>query len=79
VVPTTILVDGVPRCVVRPTDMKALNRFLRGNKTFLLRARPDGAIDHRVADAAELTKFQDAFDLHKAGGGDEEEFFGTPL
>ena len=25
--PTTILVDDTPRCVVRPNDTKALNRF----------------------------------------------------
>jgi hypothetical protein len=34
--PTTILVDEAPRCVVRPNDVKDLNRFIRNGKTFLL-------------------------------------------
>ena len=29
--PTTILIDQVPRCVVRPTDAKALQRFIRND------------------------------------------------
>jgi hypothetical protein len=34
--PMTILVDEVPRCVVRPTDKKDLDRFIRNAKKFLL-------------------------------------------
>ena len=36
--PTTILIDEAPRCVVRPTDTKDLNRFIRNGKGFLLAA-----------------------------------------
>ena len=31
-VPMTILVDDAPKCVVRPNDMKGLQRFLRNGK-----------------------------------------------
>jgi hypothetical protein len=34
--PTTILIDDAPRCVVRPTDAKDLNRFIRIGRSFLL-------------------------------------------
>jgi hypothetical protein len=77
--PTTILIDDLPRCVVRPTDQKALNRFLRNSKAYLLAGRPDGAVTHREADAAELAKWADALALHRACGGDDEEFSGVPL
>jgi hypothetical protein len=49
--PTTILVDGAPRCVVRPTDAKALSRFMRNGKDYLLGKNLNGAISHRLADA----------------------------
>lgn len=77
--PTTILVDEAPRCVVRPTDSKALNRFIRNGRSFLLGARPDGAISHRPAEADELTKWRDALALHEACGGNEDDYFGVPL
>lgn len=77
--PTTILVDDVPRCVVRPTDTKDLNRFIRNGKTFLLGETPDGRITHRIANESELGRWQDGFALHKAWGGSDEEFFGLPL
>lgn len=78
-VPTTILIDESPRCVVRPTDTKALNRFIKDGKSFLLAERPGGKITHRNADEAEVTKWRNAFALHIAWGGDEEAFFGIPL
>jgi len=77
--PTTILIDEAPRCVVRPTDTKALNRFIRNGKTYLLAENPDGKISHRNANEAESVKWRNALALHKAWGGDDEEFFGTPL
>lgn len=77
--PTTILIDEKPRCVVRPTDTKALNRFIKNGKSFLLAQNPSGRITHRSADEAESAKWQDGFALHKAGGGDEEAFIGVPL
>lgn len=77
--PTTILIDQKPRCVVRPTDMKALQRFLRNGKAYLQAENPAGAIAHREADGAEALKWRDALALHKAWGGSEEEFFGVPL
>lgn len=77
--PITILVDEAPRCVVRPNDAKALNRFLRNARPFLLGQKPDGAISHRPAEAGELAKWRDALDLHEACGGAEDEYFGVPL
>ena len=77
--PTTVLVDDIPRCVVRPTDRKALHRFLRNGQNYLLADNPEGAISHREADAAEREKWQNARNLHTAWGGDEEDFFGVPL
>ncbi len=77
--PTTILIDEKPRCVVRPTDTKALNRFIKNGKSFLLAERPEGRISHRNADEAESEKWKLAFALHKAWGGDDEAFFGVPL
>jgi hypothetical protein len=77
--PTTILIDETPKCVVRPTDSKALNRFIKNGKGYLLAEKPDGRISHRNADAVESTKWQNAYALHVAWGGDEEAFFGVPL
>jgi hypothetical protein len=77
--PTTILIDEAPRCVVRPVDTKDLQRFLRNGKAFLLAERPDGKITHRSADEAELARWRNALALHKAWGGADEEFFGVPL
>jgi hypothetical protein len=77
--PTTILIDGTPRCVVRPTDMKDLNRFIRNGKTYLLARNAEGRISHRNAIEDEAARWRDALALHKAWGGAEEEFFGIPL
>lgn len=77
--PTTILVDETPRCVVRPTDTKALNRFMRNARSYLLAGVADGKVTTRAADAREAARWQDAFSLHNAAGCAEEEFFGVPL
>lgn len=77
--PTTILIDQAPRCVVRPLDMKALNRFIRNGQDFLLAGNPRGVITHRAADEAELEKWRNALALHRAWGGEDEDFFGIPL
>ncbi len=77
--PTTILVDEAPRCVVRPTDTRDLNRFIRNGRPFLLAASPDGTITHRGASDDELSKWRNALALHKAWGGEDETFFGVPL
>ncbi|CCE09106.1 conserved hypothetical protein [Bradyrhizobium sp. STM 3843] len=77
--PTTILIDERPRCVVRPNDTKDLNRFIRNGKTFLLAEKPDGKITHRGASDDEMSQWQNALALHRAWGGDDEGFFGVPL
>lgn len=77
--PTTILIDDSPRCVVRPNDMKDLTRFIRNGKSFLLAEKPEGKIAHRLAEEAEVQKWRNALALHKAWGGNDEDFFGTPL
>lgn len=77
--PTTILIDENPRCVVRPIDTKDLNRFLRNGKAFLLAEKPAGKVTHRAATEAEQTRWREAFALHKAWGGEDEAFFGIPL
>lgn len=77
--PTTILIDQAPRCVVRPLDMKALNRFIRNGQDFLLAGNPKGVITHRAADEAESEKWRNALALHRAWGGEDEDFFGIPL
>lgn len=77
--PTTILIDESPRCVVRPTDTKDLNRFIRNGKAFLLAEKPVGKITHRTANEAEERRWREALALHKAWGGDDESFFGIPL
>ncbi|MGA8172648.1 MAG: hypothetical protein WB816_17695 [Methylocystis sp.] len=77
--PTTILIDENPRCVVRPTDTKDLTRFLRNGKAFLLAERPVGKITYRAATDAEQTRWREAYALHKAWGGEDEGFFGVPL
>jgi hypothetical protein len=77
--PMTILIDESPRCVVRPTDTKDLNRFIRNGKAFLLAEKPVGKITHRAANEVEQSKWRDALALHRAWGGDEETFFGIPL
>jgi hypothetical protein len=75
----TILVDEKPRCVVRPNDMKGLQRFLRNGKSWLLAASPDGKLTYREADEAEKAAWTDARDLHRVWGGDEDDFSGVPL
>jgi hypothetical protein len=77
--PTTILIDETPCCVVRPTDTKDLVRFIRNGKTYLLANNPDGKISHRNADDAEAARWRNALALHRAWGGAEEDFFGTPI
>jgi hypothetical protein len=77
--PTTILIDASPRCVVRPTDTKALNRLLRNGKAFLLGENTGGVISHHPAEAGELARWHEALALHQACGGNEDEFFGVPL
>lgn len=77
--PTTILIDESPRCVVRPTDAKDLNRFIRNAKSYLLAVDPEGKITHRGATDEEMGRWRDALALHKAWGGSDEEFFGVPL
>ena len=77
--PTTILIDEAPRCVVRPTDMKDLLRFIRNGKTYLLGENPGGRISHRNADDCEAAKWKNALALHRAWGGVDEDFFGIPL
>jgi hypothetical protein len=78
-VPTTILIDDTPRCVVRPTDLKDLNRFIRNAKTYLLADNSEGKIAHRNANEVEAVKWRDALALHTAWGGSEDDYFGTPL
>jgi hypothetical protein len=75
----TILVDEKPRCVVRPNDMKGLQRFLRNGKIWLLAENPDASLSYREADEAEKAAWTNALDLHRAWGGDEEDYFGVPL
>ncbi len=77
--PTTILIDDTPRCVIRPIDTKDLNQFLRSGRAYLLAENPDGRIAHRNADEIELAKWRSALALHRAWGGDEENFFGIPI
>ncbi|MGY3450899.1 hypothetical protein [Bradyrhizobium sp. USDA 4353] len=77
--PTTILINERPRCVVRPNDTKDLNRFIRNGRTYLLAETADGKITHRNASETELAQWQNALALHRAWGGDEENFFGVPL
>lgn len=77
--PTTILVNEAPRCVVRPNDTKALNRFLRNAKDYLLADMPDGKITHRTASDEEVSRWRSALALHQAWGGSDEDFFGVPL
>jgi uncharacterized beta-barrel protein YwiB (DUF1934 family) len=77
--PTTIVIDDKPRCVIRPNDMKALQRFLRNGKTYLLAENPTGTLSFRAASEQEAEKWRDALSLHIAGTGSEDEFFGVPL
>jgi hypothetical protein len=77
--PTTILIDETPRCVVRPNDTRDLNRFIHNGKLYLLAEKPDGKVTHRNANDAEMTQWQNALALHRAWGGDDETFFGVPL
>jgi len=78
-VPITITVDEKPKCVVRPNDMKHLQRFLRNGKAWLLASAPDGQLAHREADAVERAVWDNARGLHRIAGGEDEDFFGTPL
>jgi len=76
---TTILVDGIPKAVVRPVDTKDLRRFLKNGNAFLTDGNSEATVSHRDADDAESSRWRLAFNLHKAWGGDEDGFFGVPL
>ena len=77
---TTILVNDVPRVVVRPVDRKALARFLRNGHGYLTEGFPDDAIvTHRDAQHDENARWQSAFRLHQVWGGSDDTFFGIPL
>ncbi|WP_374544577.1 hypothetical protein [Rhodoblastus sp.] len=78
-VPMTVLVDEKPRCVVRPNDMKGLQRFMRNGKDWLLTPNPGGKLTYREADETEKAAYADALGLHRVAGGVEEDFFGAPL
>ena len=77
--PQVVLVDGVPRCVIRPTDQKALDRFVRNSRKWLQAGNSDAKCTYRAADDAETAYWKDAFELHKAAGADDESFFGIPF
>lgn len=77
--PMTILVDDKPRCVVRPNDMKGLQRLIRNAKPWLTEQAPEGKTSFRDADPTETALWRDARGLHLAAGGNEEEFIGVPL
>ena len=77
--PTTIVVGERPRCVVRPNDMKDLQRFLRNGKSYLLAEHPTAAISFRSATDEEAQRWRAALALHKAWSGDDDGFFGVPL
>jgi len=76
---TTILVDETPHCVVRPTDRKDLDRFVRNAKKLLLADNESGKISHRIASDDESAKWHKAFALHTVWAGSDEGFFGIPL
>lgn len=77
--PQVVLVDGVPKCVIRPTDKKDLDRFVRNAKKYLQAGNEDAKCTYRPADDAETDRWKDAFALHKAWGGADDTFFGIPL
>jgi|GEM_PF-786197 len=77
--PQVVLVDGVPKCVIRPTDKKDLDRFVRNGKKWLQAGNEEAKCTYRPADDAETATWKDAFALHKAWGGADETFFGIPL
>jgi len=76
---TTILVDEIPKAVVKPLDTKDLRRFLKNGNVYLTHGNAEATISHREADDSESDRWQSAFRLHRAWGGDEDGFFGTPL
>jgi hypothetical protein len=77
--PTIIMVNELPRCIIRPTDKKDLDRFIRNAKKYLLADTEEGKVTHRPADDAEAAKWKEGFALHKAWGGADETFIGIPL
>ncbi|WP_034991074.1 hypothetical protein [Beijerinckia mobilis] len=77
--PTIIMVDNVPRCVVRPTDKKDLDRFIRNAKKYLIGENEDAKVTHRPADEAESAQWYEGAALNKAWGGQEDNYFGLPI
>jgi len=77
--PQVVMVDGVPNCVIRPTDKKDLDRFVRNAKKWLQAGNEDAKCTYRNADDAETAMWKHAFGLHKAWGGADETFFGIPI
>ena len=76
---TTILVDEIPKAVVKPVDTKDLRRFLKNGNAYLTAGNTDAKVSHRDADDVESDRWRSAFSLHRAWGGDEDGFFGVPL
>jgi hypothetical protein len=77
--PTIVMVDGVPRCVIRPTDKKDLDRFIRNAKKYLQAGNEESKVTHRPADEAETAIWKEGFALHKAWGGADDTYFGLPI
>ncbi|ACB94769.1 hypothetical protein [Beijerinckia indica] len=77
--PTIIMVDEVPRCVVRPTDKKDLDRFIRNAKKYLLADNEEGKVTHRPANDTESAQWFEGAALNKAWGGADENYFGLPI
>ncbi len=43
----SVLVDGVPKCVIRPTDKKDLDRFVRNAKKYLQAGNEEAKCTYR--------------------------------
>lgn len=76
---TTILVNDMPKAVVRPVDTKDLRRFLKNARSYLNAGDSDAVITHRDADEQEVARWTAALELHTAWGGERENYFGIPL
>jgi hypothetical protein len=76
---TTILVNDIPKVVVRPLDRKDLARFLRNGHAYLSADAAEAVLTHRDADEHESARWRSALQLHLAWGGSDDTFFGVPL
>ncbi len=78
--PQVVLVDGVPKCVIRPTDKKDLDRFVRNGKKWLQAGNEEAKCTYRAARRCRDRHMEETPSrCIRPGAAADETFFGIPM